>query len=75
MQQALALTAAPHSDPAPAPRLVSLRKASAEFGIPLQTTRRLAQEGKIEAVVVSRRTLVVVDSLERFLAALPRVGR
>ena len=57
------------------PRMASVPKVAARFGIPCHTLRRLVREGTLEAVVVSRRTLVVVDSVERFVAALPRVGR
>ena len=57
------------------PRMVSVPKVAARFGIPCHTLQRLVHEGKIEAVVVSRRTLVVLSSIERFVAALPRVGR
>ena len=60
---------------APGPRMASVPKAAARFGIPCNAVWQLVREGTLEAVVVLRQTLVVLDSVERFVAALPRVGR
>ena len=73
--EAAAPAAAGSADAPPGPRMASVPKIAARYGIPCNTLWRLVREGRLEAVVVSRRTLVVLDSVERFVAALPRVGR
>ncbi len=74
-EAAAAPAAAGPGDAPPGPRMASVPKVAERTGIPCHTLRRLVREGTLEAVVVSRRTLVVLDSVERFVAALPRVGR
>lgn len=73
--EAAAPAAAGPGDATPGPRMASVPGVAARYGLPCAAVWRLVREGTLEAVVVSRRTLVVLDSVERFVAALPRVGR
>ena len=74
-EAAAAPAAAGSADAPPGPCMASVPKIAARYGIPCNAVWRLVREGTLEAVVVSRRTLVLLDSVERFVATLPRVGR
>ncbi|WP_081863098.1 helix-turn-helix domain-containing protein [Azospirillum argentinense] len=51
---------------------LSVAEAKAKIGVGTTKFYELLNEGKIEAVKVGRKTLVLTDSLEKYVANLPR---
>lgn len=57
------------------PLYVRISDVKAMFGISVPTQYRMINDGKIEAVKVGRHTRIVLASVERYFANLPRLGK
>ncbi|MFC5358240.1 helix-turn-helix domain-containing protein [Azospirillum himalayense] len=51
---------------------LSVAEAKSKIGVGTTKFYELLNEGKIEAVKVGRKTLVLTESLEKYVANLPR---
>ncbi len=58
--------------PAPTAAFLSVKAAQARYGLSRTRLYRLLAAGRIEARKLGGRTLVVAESADRFMAALPR---
>lgn len=61
--------------PAPARALYSPKETEALLGISHSTCYRLINAGKLDARKIGNKTVITRESIERFLADLPKVGR
>lgn len=70
----IALTA-DGAEPLPPRALYSPRETEALLGISHATCYRLINAGKLDARKIANKTVITRESIERFVAELPKAGR